>query len=171
MLGRFRARETAAPAPSTYSVPLALAPAPTADEAREPARVGTAVGVVMVVIGVFGPWIKTLGWNVSVNGVASADAAGWLFLVGAALALMALYRHSTARSRRAITWVTVLGALGVVGAVVEVVRFQRDINQAHRGAQQFVHLSLGWGLYVVVIGAVAATACSVLVRRADLEAA
>jgi hypothetical protein len=167
------------------STPLAAAPAPLATlsghfpqlrstAAAAPPRVAknhalsaTLAGLLLVVIGVFAPWVTTIGLiNVSINGVASWSADGWAFLLGAGLALAALYRYHTRSSRRALIGIEVLGLIGIIGAVAEIVRIQRDLNSSN-GGESFVHLSLGWGLYVLVLGTALVTAGSFLVQRAD----
>jgi hypothetical protein len=155
------------------AAPRAIARPPVPASARpvvarlteKQAMIGTVGGLLLTTIGVFGPWITTIGLiNVSVNGVASWDTDGWAFLIGVGLASVALYRYYMKRSDRALHATTLLGFIGTVGAIIEMVRFQRAASSANDG-EQLAILSVGWGLYVLVLGAIAVAVGSILIRR------
>jgi hypothetical protein len=108
-----------------------------------------AVGVVLVFLGLIGPWAKIIGLlSVSVSGLDTDDGKIVAVLALAALAFLALYAF---RERK--PWPLVAAGLcGVVmtaTAVYDLVDISSSVDEVQ---SEFASASVGWGLYVTVLG-------------------
>lgn len=115
-------------------------------QARQ-ASILASVGAAAMVLGSFGPWAKGFGGLVSVSGI-DGGGDGWLSVVAGLLVAGVVY-HMASRRRTSAGHAIVLFIGAAAGGWIA----YYDIgNVSDRG--EFVQV--GWGLYVVAAGALAA---------------
>lgn len=122
---------------------------------------GALFGCLLIVVGSLMEWVKvtTIFGNLSVAGT---DSDGMWF-IAAALVLagssvtVAFYRNTYARAA-----VMALGIFAVAGAIGETVYVSSKLGEAEAQADGMAAVSLGTGLYVLVIGAMVVLASTFL---------
>jgi hypothetical protein len=140
-------RRDAAPPPQRPTIAAALAGQPASFWVASVASLG-------IIIGGVGPWATAFGF-VSLSGT---SMHGWraVILGAAGLAMLALYQLRA--GRLAPIFAAVAGALGAIQAI-------STLDAIHSGGaitvlgQQYRYLEPAWGLYLVLLGAIA-LACS-----------
>jgi hypothetical protein len=147
-----------APAPA-YAAPVA---------AQQPAGPvpslwwGAPVATLLLLIGAVGPWVSAdvplFGQSLSANGL-DRDGSITLLLGIVAGVLLVVWRQKRAAWAGVVA--AVLGALTILIAII-------DIADVSGKSSDVVDLSVGWGLWLTLVGAIVLTVVSVLltVRRA-----
>ena len=139
--------------------------------------IGLLISSVLLIVGSFTPWVTVsfAGLNISASGTNSgiSDAIGvngWITFAGGVLLLVfvcmaAVTADAVFRSLALITAVVVTGF-----AVYDLVRIAQKVSQASPAHPTLngapitafqANASVGWGLIVVVIGALGALLCAV----------
>lgn len=149
-------KQPAAPPPPPAPGTPATAPPPSAKSSWDGIRIAGAVGAGVVIVGSVSPWatVNTAFGSISVNGT---DGDGTITLILGAVALgFFVFGHYLT------SWIVA----AVAGAVLayDLVDISRAVGE---GSNEFASISVGWGLYFALVGAVAAFAAGlVLWRRA-----
>lgn len=105
--------------------------------------------LVLMVIGAVGPWAKVLNL-ITINGT-DGGRDGWIVIGAAAFAAILLLVYSW-RRRRWLLILAVLAALaGAATAAYDIVDIGRRFSASNGGGEL---VSVGWGVYVALIGSV-----------------
>ncbi len=125
----------------------------------------TAAGIAAIVVGSLGPWVIILGFSVS-----GTEGDGTYALLLALVAALALWRAWVTASKGMLIACAILGALMLaiglydynhITSASEAVDVAEDVDLESSLAASFAGLaSVGWGLYVVILGAAATIAGS-----------
>ncbi len=128
----------------------------------QPVKWAAIAGFALVVLGAFGPWatVGVAGFHVSANGF---DYNGALVLILALAALGGIGAYTFARG--GVPLATLLWALVACAAVIDVLVLINFLDiVGTRG------VGVGWGLWLTVIGAVAASLGAVVPMWAEIQA-
>lgn len=129
---------------------------------HEPVRWATIGGLALLIIGVFGPWatISGLGLDLSTNGMDhKGDIIFILALVG--LGAIGAYAFTNVKiEERMLMWGLVAGVLLI--DLLVLLDFLDIMSEDGVG--------VGWGLWLTVIGAIAATAGAVVPMWSEIRA-
>jgi hypothetical protein len=122
-----------------------------------------AGGIAAIVVGALGPWATILGFS-----VAGTEGDGTYALVLALVAGLALWRAWSTASKGMLIACAALGALVLIigiydydhiSSASEAADVSEDADLESSLAAGFAGLvSIGWGLYVVILGAIATIA-------------
>jgi Protein of unknown function (DUF2510) len=118
------------------------------------------LGLVVMILGSFGPWIRAL--FVSVSGT---EGDGLFFIIGAAIAFGSLWVYAKTGRRTALVWPILLGA----GVAADSARIIYEIEQESRAelfGEEIEVAQVQWGLYATLIaGAVVTLLCLYLLLQ------
>ncbi|HRC62001.1 MAG: hypothetical protein K1X87_00215 [Dehalococcoidia bacterium] len=131
---------------------------------HEPVQWGTLAGLLLMVIGVFGPWatvsIKVLGISASTNGMDHKGDIVFIIALAAAAAIVAYAFLNVRIEERMLMWGLVAAAL-IIDLLV-LLDFLDIMGTDGVG--------IGWGLWLTVVGAAAFTAGAVVPMWSEIRA-
>jgi hypothetical protein len=108
-----------------------------------------AAGVGLTFLGLIGPWAKVISLiSISVNGLDVEDGKYLALAAAAAGVLLALYALRK-RTELALVVTAILGLVIVGDGIYYLVKITNGIDEAR---SEYVHASVGWGLYAMTIG-------------------
>jgi hypothetical protein len=110
-----------------------------------------AIGVILMIVGSFGPWAKVLG-TVTINGTDSGKD-GWVTLVCGIIAAVFLLIVALARLR----WLAIGALLAGLVAAATAAYDITDINRLGNGSVA----STQWGIYLALIGSIIVVLASI----------
>jgi peptidoglycan/LPS O-acetylase OafA/YrhL len=133
--------------------PAAAAAGPAAAGALAPLWWGAPAAVGLLVLGAIGPWatvdIAALGQSASASeGGLESDGVITLILGLIGGGLLGLWRAQRARWQAIVT--AVLGALAVLVAIIDI----SDVSGTDVGLGGAADVSVGWGLWVTLLGSI-----------------
>jgi hypothetical protein len=118
-----------------------------------------AAGVVLALLGVSRPWSRRTGIvSDSVSGLDTEDGKYVAVLAFAAAVLLGLHLLLS-RGKHVLTAATIAGALIALIAARELIEIS---SKVHDTGSDFVHGSVGWGVYATVLGGMAIALGSLL---------
>lgn len=120
---------------------------------RDTLAIGTYAACALVLVGSLGPWASVFGIS-----VAGTDGDGLMTLLGALLAAGTVFLTVTAGAAKPkfkAQWITV--AIGVLVALIALIDII-DLSSTEA-------VSVGWGIWLVLLAGAALTACGVLLAK------
>jgi len=112
--------------------------------------------LVLMVIGAVGPWAKVLNL-ITINGT-DGGRDGWIVIGAAAFAAILLLVYSRRRKRWLLVLTVLAGLLGAGTAAYDTVDIGSRFSGSSFGGGGVI--SVGWGLYVALIGSVSLVAAA-----------
>ena len=103
-----------------------------------------------MVIGAVGPWATVLGL-ITINGT-DGGRDGWIVIGAAVFAAILLLAYSRRRRRWLLVFPVLAGLAGAGTAGYDIVDIGRRFSGSSFGGSALV--SIGWGIYVALIGSV-----------------
>ena len=116
-----------------------------------------AASLVLMVIGAVGPWAKVLG-TITINGT-DGGRDGWIVIGAAAVAAILLLVYSRRRRRWLLVLSVLAGLAGAGTAAYDLVDIGSRFPGSSFGGSGLV--SVGWGIYVALIGSVSLVVAAV----------
>jgi hypothetical protein len=124
------------------------------------------VGAGAVILGSFMPWATVTAvfvGTINASGVQGGD--GWIAIALAVPLLVFGIRSARSRARIPVWWTVALGLLLITFSVFEVTNVSNKISSVNSRASGLGHASVGYGLWLVVVGAIAVCVGAVTSRR------
>jgi hypothetical protein len=112
--------------------------------------------LVLMVIGAVGPWAKVLNL-ITINGT-DGGRDGWIIVGAAAFAAILLLVYAWRRRRWLLVFPVLAGLAGAATAAYDIVDIGRRFSASNGGGEL---VSVGWGIYVALIGSISLVAAGV----------